>query len=226
MKALALFGSTARHERDFNSDIDLLGVYDGSAIRSVNRSIVSLFLYPEDYLVEKMTTGDLFALHLVKESTAIYGADVLQNIFDNFRYKDSYGEDICTAIYLANSILKEYAKINNKKEANKKIVWCLRTIIISLSAQDRTPVFSKKSLSEYIKLDKITARDILTMIDLKTSSMPIPLIYLNLFHDFFYHFEIKFASDMNGINRKLITNCLINLGIISGSSNLKQPPYI
>ncbi|PSC99336.1 hypothetical protein C7D74_30420 [Klebsiella pneumoniae] len=28
MKALVIFGSTARNERSFDSDIDMLGVYD------------------------------------------------------------------------------------------------------------------------------------------------------------------------------------------------------
>ncbi|MGL6647747.1 nucleotidyltransferase domain-containing protein, partial [Aeromonas caviae] len=53
MKALVLFGSTARHEADFNSDIDLLGVYDGDKIKSICIGTVSLFLYPERTLIEK-----------------------------------------------------------------------------------------------------------------------------------------------------------------------------
>jgi predicted nucleotidyltransferase len=43
MKALVIFGSTARNERSFDSDIDMLGVYDKEKILSVSKESVSLF---------------------------------------------------------------------------------------------------------------------------------------------------------------------------------------
>ena len=54
MKALVIFGSTARNERSFDSDIDMLGVYDKEKILSVSKESVNLFLYPETTLREKL----------------------------------------------------------------------------------------------------------------------------------------------------------------------------
>ncbi|MGL6531274.1 nucleotidyltransferase domain-containing protein [Aeromonas hydrophila] len=183
MKALALFGSTARHDTDFNSDIDLLGVYDGDKIKSIIIGNVSLFLYPEKTIIEKMQSGDLFALHLVKESIPIYGDDILDRIYSQFQYKENYMSDVSNAISLAKNILSIYESIKFKKNANKKLAWCLRTIIIALSAQKKEPVFSKKKLSEYIEIPKVSAHELLTMINFKTFGGSIPKRFIYYFYD-------------------------------------------
>jgi len=179
MKALAVFGSTARNERSFDSDIDMLGVYDGGKIKSVSKGCVSLFLYPEIVLREKMMSGDLFALHLVKESIPIYGNDILEEIYSKFTYKDNYTIEINTALEVSYEILSSYEKLKQHRDANKKIAWCLRTIIISISAQDRTPVFSKKKLSEYISIKGFSSKEILMMINIKSISKKLPVRITN-----------------------------------------------
>ncbi|MBQ4679221.1 hypothetical protein AerOnIF3_01065 [Aeromonas dhakensis] len=201
MKALALFGSTARHEAEFNSDIDLLGVYDGDKIKSICIGTVSLFLYPETTLIEKMQSGDLFALHLVKESIPIYGCDTLGGIYNCFQYKTNYYSEISNAITLAKKILSTYDSIACKRNSNKKLAWCLRTTIIALSAQNKEPIFSKKTLSEYIEIPKVPANDLLKMINIKNSSVPIPKIFIDYFYSFIDFFEEKYKTELS-INKE------------------------
>lgn len=174
MKALVIFGSTARNERSFDSDIDMLGVYDKEKITSISKESVSLFLYPETTLREKMVSGDLFALHLVEESIPIYGSELINDIYSDFKYKDSYIVEINTAIKVSTEILSIYDKPINHKSANKKIAWCLRTIIISISAQNRTPLFSKQKLSDYIKIKGFEPREIFTLINIKNMGKKLP----------------------------------------------------
>lgn len=174
MKALVIFGSTARNERSFDSDIDMLGVYDKEKITAVSKESVSLFLYPEATLREKMVSGDLFALHLVEESIPIYGSEIIKDIYSNFKYKESYIVEINTAIKISTEILSIYDKLRSHKNANKKIAWCLRTIIISISAQDRTPVFSKQKLSDYIKINGFEPRELFIFINIKSMGKKLP----------------------------------------------------
>lgn len=190
MKALAIFGSTARNERSFDSDIDMIGIYDGIKISSISKERVSLFLYPESILREKMLSGDLFALHLAKESIPIYGSKKLEEIYNDFKYKDSYALETNTAIKIASEIISLYNSLKDHKEANKKMAWCLRTIIISISAQNREPVFSKKSLSEYIKIENIDSKTILTLINVKSMKGRLPEKIINLFS-----YTFKYLSD-------------------------------
>jgi predicted nucleotidyltransferase len=47
MKALVIFGSKACHDSEPDSDVDLLGVYDGDSVIPKAIDNVHLFLYPE-----------------------------------------------------------------------------------------------------------------------------------------------------------------------------------
>ncbi|WP_320738474.1 hypothetical protein [Enterobacter sp. 168J2] len=200
MKALVIFGSTARNERSFDSDIDMLGVYDKEKILSVSKESVSLFLYPETTLREKMVSGDLFALHLVKESIPIYGSEIIKDIYSTFKYKESYTVEINTALKVSTEILSIYDKLRQHKSANKKIAWCLRTVIISISAQDRTPVFSKQKLSEYIKVTGFDSREILILINVKSISKKLPSRIINRISCLFN--ELYIYSDFHNYSYK------------------------
>lgn len=208
MKALAIFGSTARNERSFDSDIDMIGIYDNKQISSISKGSVSLFLYPESILIEKMRAGDLFALHLVKESMPIYGSEILNNIFDHFEYKSNYSEEINTALKVSDEILSIYNKLKEHREANKKLSWCLRTIIISMSAQDKKPVFSKKHLSEYIKLENTEPRKILTLINVKGMPGRLPEKIINTFSFIFKELQKKCNLSNDNYDEKLFFKIL------------------
>ncbi|MGB9096953.1 hypothetical protein [Erwinia sp.] len=189
MKSLILFGSKARHDSEASSDIDLLGVYDGDKIKSISHDSVHLFLYPEKTILDKMTSGDLFALHLKEESIPLYGDDFIFDIFSNFKYKESYNYEISKAIFLASEIAMSYHDINNKKNANKKISWCTRTAIIAISAENREPVFSKKKIASYLDIDGVSSSDIEILINIKNFSSKIPERYLDKLFLFIMHFD-------------------------------------
>ncbi|WOB99300.1 MULTISPECIES: hypothetical protein [unclassified Providencia] len=208
MKALAIFGSTARNEREFDSDIDMIGIYEGSIIKSVNHANVSLFLYPEKVLNEKMLSGDLFALHLVKESIPIFGEETLNKIYSRFKYKDSYREEMDTSLMLAFKILNLYEELTVFNEANKKLVWSLRTFIISISAQDQTPVFSKKLIAGYLKLLSINSESILRLINMKSMKSKLPKCILNEFKSLFDELYVKFGSKHLLANESLINDII------------------
>ena len=189
MKALVIFGSKARHDSEPDSDVDLLGVYDGDTVIPKAIDNVHLFLYPEKQILHLMKSGDLFALHLVKESVTIYGEDVINNLFSQFRYKDNYFDEISTARELAMNIVNSYQKIKQVKLANKRLSWCVRTSIIALSANNRDPIFSKRKISEYIAVDGVTSKDVEIMINFKKFSSRLPFSYLSKVVGFFSFFD-------------------------------------
>lgn len=225
MKALALYGSTARHERDFDSDIDLLGIYDGELIHQRAESIVNIFLYPEKKLIEKMVSGDLFALHLVKESIPIFGEDIIHSIYSHFKYKDDYTSEIGKALFISKIILDNYELASEKSQANKKLAWCLRTIIIALSAQKRCPVFSKKLISEYIQIPNLTSYDIFNLINSKNINKKIPDKIFTDFSIFFNHIEKIVSITKNFSNDPLVINTLINVGLLKNSIQKHDKSY-
>ncbi|EBR0355637.1 hypothetical protein DNY06_19790 [Salmonella enterica subsp. enterica serovar Javiana] len=207
MKALVIFGSKARHDSEPDSDVDLLGVYDGDSVIPKAIDNVHLFLYPEKHISHLMKSGDLFALHLVKESVTIYGNDVIDNLFSQFTYKNNYVDEICTARELAMSIINSYQDIKDTKIANKKLSWCVRTSIIALSANNREPVFSKKRMSEYIVINGITSKDIEIMINFKKFSSKLSSNYISKvieFFSFFNHYTGNVNKDFIFSNMKKI----------------------
>lgn len=217
MKALALFGSTARCEREIDSDIDLLGVYDKDIIHHSSESIVNLYLYPEQILIEKMVSGDLFALHLVKESLPIYGEEYLKEIYSNFKYKESYSYEINIALFIGNILINNYPSITNKLTANKKLAWCLRTIIIAISAQDRNPIFSKKHLSEYIKLSTIKSKEVLFLINSKNIKHSLPIELLEKYDVLFKEITSLYGVNSDLSMEPLVSNILMNVGLLTST---------
>lgn len=189
MKSLVLFGSKARHDSDASSDIDLLGVYNGNKIKSINHDSVHLFLYPEKTILEKMNSGDLFALHLKEESVPLHGEDYISGVFSKFKYKASYNYDISQAIFLASEIATSYHKIKNISYANKKISWCTRTAIIATSAENREPVFSKRKIANYLHIPGLSAKDIEILINIKNFTKKIPEKYIEKIFLLIMHFD-------------------------------------
>ncbi|EMB3084098.1 hypothetical protein U8233_004136 [Providencia rettgeri] len=189
MKSLVLFGSKARHDSDASSDIDLLGVYDGEKIVSINHDSVHLFLYPEKTILDKMMSGDLFALHLKEESIPLDGKGLMTEIFSVFKYKESYDYEISKAVFLASEIAMSYHGIKNKKSANKKISWCIRTAIIATSAERREPIFSKRKIANYLEIPGLSAQDIEALINIKNFSKKIPEEYIEKLFLFTIYFD-------------------------------------
>lgn len=219
MKALMLFGSKARHDSEPGSDIDLLAIYDGEKIKSIFHGSVHLFLYPEKTLLDKMSQGDLFALHLKEESIVLNGNEVAEKVFSKFKYKNSYDYDISVAVFLASEILMSYHGLKNKKIANKKLAWCLRTVIIATSAGKREPIFGKKKLSNYIKIPDLTSHDIEILINIKNFSNPLPDRYLDKFNIFLKNFDFIKKDYSKLLNESIVINTMRDLHRINNSND-------
>ncbi|MDV2100106.1 nucleotidyltransferase domain-containing protein [Serratia marcescens] len=173
IKSLAIYGSTARGEQTDTSDVDMFAIYDGLHYKMVVKGKLNIAMYPMALAEKIMEGGSLFALHLKEEGVSVFNEELFEKISSSFRYKENYSKDIDTATKLLQFICTDNKKIKNKFLMNKRVSWCVRTILISLSAEMRTPLFSKESLAMKFSTESITYQDISTLIALKSSQVDI-----------------------------------------------------
>lgn len=203
ISCLVLFGSHATNEADEESDIDLLGI-NRSTLRTVRENgKVNLSLYSLDELTRMAQSGNIFLLHVLLEGICIYNPDIFNNLKDKFKYKENYDIDIATAFYLAKTIFRERDNISNWIVANKRISWCIRTILISISVHKRHPIFSKRKLASSCINTGLNYESSFSLIDAKSNKERNDNIlnYLNVFLGFYdnYNEEIKNSCFSSGI---------------------------
>lgn len=87
--SIILFGSVARNEYTVNSDIDIL-VITKMKINSFSKGNINYTIYTEDQLKKMALVGSLFILHLIRESTTIWGKDIIFELKNIFARKESY----------------------------------------------------------------------------------------------------------------------------------------
>lgn len=149
--ALALFGSRARGDNDLLSDTDLLLVTQNSKPKHILNNNLSLSFYSQEYLIEKARFGDLFLCHIINESKSLYDPNGFFDMLKNeFCFKDSYLEEVGHASELGWFLIQYSESFSNYKISNKRIAWCVRTILIARSAEKRNPIFSANKLAESI----------------------------------------------------------------------------
>jgi len=172
IKCLVLFGSHARGDHDLHSDIDLLGIDNSYDYGVTSIGTTNLSLYSEDKIKQMMIEGDLFALHIKEEGVCIYNSEAFNDLKRHFTYKESYSVDIYTSYFLAKKIFERKHEIKDWKFANRRISWCIRTFLISLSAENKLPVFSKSAISKFamelVDKNKISADEFYCLIDAKS----------------------------------------------------------
>jgi hypothetical protein len=106
VEAEALFGSAARNDRDWLSDIDYLIVdEDGGALRSrkawLSKQGFSVSDFTWKRLERAFSEGTLFALHLKLEARLIVDPKgKLQSLFESFRPKSDYVADFARSLEL------------------------------------------------------------------------------------------------------------------------------
>ncbi len=146
ISSLILFGSRAREDNNLRSDIDILVItFDGHP-KQVKIDSVSLSFYPLDVLVEKAKDGDLFVLHIIREGKLLTGsAASLEKIRASFRNKLTYKKEIHAASDLGWMIVRYGAEFD-KKLVQKRVTWCVRTVLIAISVQKGDPTFSTDGL--------------------------------------------------------------------------------
>ncbi|MDD9245463.1 hypothetical protein PVM12_15645 [Enterobacter soli] len=147
LDCLAVIGSHARGDDDRHSDVDLLGIVKNSQPEMINVKKINLAIYSEQHLFQMMQSGDLFALHIVKEGIALINEPLFERLCTHFTYKDSYTRDKKISYLMGSMILGHRKSIANWAIVNKRIAWCVRTYILSLMAENRTPLFSKNDIA-------------------------------------------------------------------------------
>ena len=166
---MLLFGSHARGDQDSRSDTDLLLITQEDSQRHVVKGHLSTSLYSFENLRDRAKNGDLFVGHIVREAKAIYDPGGQLNVLQSeFRLRRSYDDEIQRATDLGWFLIDHGASMINASLVNKRIAWCVRTILISRSAESGNPVFSASSLAEFAR-----SRFVLTLIKNKDEEIVI-----------------------------------------------------
>lgn len=169
LKSLILFGSHARGDQTINSDIDLLGIDDSQKFSVRNIDTVNFSFYSEKKAFDMSRNGDLFFMHIVNEGKCLFNENFFDTLKRSFTFKDSYLEEASTAYYLGLKIIEHSNNITNWKMANKRISWCVRTILIAISAESRKPFFSKFELSNALINNGFSHSESFSLIDAKNA---------------------------------------------------------
>jgi hypothetical protein len=113
---------------------------------------LSTSFYSFEDLRSRAQNGDLFVSHIVRESIPIYDpASQLDMLRSEFSFRQSYGDEIQRATDLGWFLVEHGMSIGSSALVNKRIAWCVRTILISRSAETGIPVFSALGLAEFAK---------------------------------------------------------------------------
>ena len=146
--ATLLFGSHARAEKAEGSDTDILLINLDDETRHVSARHLSFFVYPWTTLERNARAGDLFICHLVREAKALLDPNnYLQELRNIFRFRSHYQEDIQHAADLGWYLVR-FGDDTNMSLQIKRVLWCIRTILIARSAEMGDPVFAPKQLAE------------------------------------------------------------------------------
>lgn len=150
--SVALYGSRARGDYDSTSDTDFLYVTSEHWPRQISENNISVSFYPENYLYQKAYNGDLFIYHLILEAKILFDES---NIFEKIRLKfclrDSYAIEVAQASELGWFLVRHGLNFENINIINRRIAWCVRTILIARTVEAHKPVFATKALAEFAK---------------------------------------------------------------------------
>lgn len=148
--SLAIYGSRARGDYNESSDVDLFAITDEEKYKMVVEGINNLACYPESLAMQRARDGDLFILHICEESKEIYRSGFEMNDLKSaFRYKNNYNHEKICAAELAWFLIDLRSEFSNSLLVNKRVAWCVRTILIALAAEIKKPVFSRESLVKF-----------------------------------------------------------------------------
>lgn len=150
ISALVLYGSCARNDNTEISDVDLFALTSHDDYRMVVQNKANVALYPTPLALNMAYNGDLFIFHVITEGRVLYDSNGdFANLQKCFKLKNSYQKVISNASELGWAILKLGKKSTNQTLINKRIAWCVRTILIAKAAENRDAVFSSSALKKY-----------------------------------------------------------------------------
>lgn len=147
ISAIMLFGSRARGDNSSGSDTDLLLVGPPGAPRHKSIGHLSMFFYPWEKLASDARDGDLFVCHIVQEAKVVFDpSGQLEKLRALFRLRKSYSLEIERACDLGWFIDRHVNALASQATL-RRMVWCIRTILIAQLAERGTPVFAPAALA-------------------------------------------------------------------------------
>jgi predicted nucleotidyltransferase len=147
--AILLFGSRARRDEKRGSDTDLLLIVPDGEPRHVSWDNFSLFLYSWHKLLKDAADGDLFVCHLVQEAKPVFDpADKLRELKASFRLRANYTRLIGHAADFG-WFLDRFGRELNSGVVARRMMWCVRTLLIARSAELGRPTFAPKDLASF-----------------------------------------------------------------------------
>lgn len=148
--ALALYGSYARGDHHDHSDIDLFAITDADSYEYKSSGKANISCYPLETVMERCRNGDIFFLHIAKESRPIYDpSDLITRLIESFEFKTDYSYEIKNAADIAWTLIQNKELFINYKKYNARLAWCLRTILIAKAAESRKAIFSAAELGKF-----------------------------------------------------------------------------
>lgn len=149
VSAILLFGSRARRDDARGSDTDLLLIVPAGEPKHLSFDNFSMFLYSWPKLLADAAGGDLFVCHLVREAKSVFDpSDRLGRLRAAFRLRANYGDAIGHACDLGWFLDRFGATLNTGIVA-RRMIWCVRTILIAKSAQMGMPTFGAQALTAF-----------------------------------------------------------------------------
>lgn len=150
MLSLSLYGSRARHDYSKSSDTDLFAITDDQRYQMLVNGKTNIACYPVDLAISRANGGDLFFLHIVTEAISLYDPQkYFEGVRGAFRYKKSYQSEVRNASELGYALLRNNELAEDFSLYNKRLVWCIRTILIARCAEEKQPKFSAEDLSHH-----------------------------------------------------------------------------
>lgn len=146
--ATLLFGSLARSDHSEGSDTDLLLISLDQETRHVSIGHLSLFVYPWSRLQQDAKQGELFICHLVYEAKPLVDPDdYLTKLRAAFLFRPTYSDDIQRGVEFGWYLVRFGGDINPSL-LKKRALWCIRTILIARSVEQRQPIFAPQHLAK------------------------------------------------------------------------------
>ena len=149
ISTILLFGSRARRDEARGSDTDLLLIVPDGEPKHLSGDNFSMFLYAWPKLLGDAAQGDLFVCHLVREARPVFDpGDRLGRLREAFRLRTDYGHAIRHACDLG-WFLDRFGLDLNTGIVARRMIWCVRTILIAKSAQAGMPTFAPHALASF-----------------------------------------------------------------------------
>lgn len=147
INSVLLFGSRARGDHERGSDTDLLMITSSGSPKHKSIGHLSMFFYPWCKLLSDATEGDLFVCHVAMEGKSIFDpSHRLDKLRANIRVKASYDREVSWASDLG-WLLDRHADALAPGMVAKRMLWCVRTILIARTAEQGQPEFSPAKLA-------------------------------------------------------------------------------